>query len=106
MTGAGARLPAGSLSLVPSCLALFRVSGLLNSHCQGWLPSGGTHHEGLAAERTPEATVDARGDTWARPGAASAGAAPIEATPTSVTTASVAAATLPALRRGPRGFVS
>ena len=39
----------GSLSLVPMSRALVSRRGWLSSHCQGWLPSGGTHHEDAAA---------------------------------------------------------
>ena len=67
MTGAGAGLPLGSLSLVPICLALDRLSGLLSSHCQGWLPSGGAHQVRSAAAWTPDATVDELGGRRGRP---------------------------------------
>src|SRR5665213_470689 len=97
MTGAGAGLPLGSLSLVPSCLAFFRLRGLLSSHCQGWLPSGGTHHVWSAALRTPVVTADEWGDEWACPEVAPAGAAPNEATPTSVPNASVTATSVTAV---------
>src|SRR5665213_360585 len=87
MTGAGAKLPSGSLSFVPIWLAFFSLRGLLSSHCQGWLPREGIHQPLVPAVCTTGAVAGTADDACTRETVAPAAAEPSRPEPTSTTTA-------------------